>query len=59
MQLVEYIQTGKVSRQDLGPDVQASGRYDENSIIDCIVYEVYIPYDQVEEYVANLIVEKF
>ena len=57
MQLGEEYVTGKVKQRALGPDGRVAGTYDENPILNSIVYEVEFPDGQVREYAANVIAD--
>jgi hypothetical protein len=57
LQLGENMSTGKVTQRALGPDGRTAGTYDDNSMLNSIVYEVEIPDGQVKEYAANVIAE--
>jgi hypothetical protein len=49
--------TGKVMQHALGPDGKTAGTYDDNPMLNWIVYEVEFPDGQVKEYAANVIAE--
>jgi hypothetical protein len=58
LQLGENMSTGKVTQQLLGPDGRTAGTtYDDNPMLNSIVYEVKFPDGQVKEYTANVIAE--
>jgi hypothetical protein len=57
MQLGHEYVTGTVKRRALGPDGKVVGTYDENPILNSIIYEVEFPDGQVREYSANVIAE--
>ena len=57
LQLGDDMVTGKVSRRALGPDGKVAGSYDDNPVLNSIVYEVEFPDGQVKEYAANVIAE--
>lgn len=57
LQLGDEFMTGKVKQRALGPDGKVVGTYDENPILNSIVYEVEFPDGQVREYSANVIAE--
>ena len=57
LQLGESISTGKVTKRALGPDGRTAGTYDDNPMLNSIVYEVEFPDGQVKEYAANIIAE--
>jgi hypothetical protein len=48
---------GKVARRALGPDGRVTGTYDENPMLNSIIYEIEFPDGQVKEYAANFIAE--
>ena len=48
---------GRVTRQAVGPDGEQRGRYDENPILNSIVYEVEFDDGVVQEYAANIIAQ--
>ena len=41
----------------MGPDGKVTGTYDDNPILNTVLYEVEFPDRQVREYAANVIVE--
>jgi hypothetical protein len=55
LQLGDAMSTGQVKRRALGPDGIVVGKYDDNPILNSIVYEVEFPDGQVKEYAANVI----
>jgi hypothetical protein len=57
LQLGDRISTGKVTQRALGPDGKTAGTYDDNPMLNSIVYEVEFPDGQVKEYAANMIAE--
>jgi hypothetical protein len=57
LQLGEELQTAKVVQRAIGPDETAVGEYDDNPVMNSIVYEVEFPDGQVKEYSANVIAE--
>ena len=57
LQLGEEFAVGKVTQRALGPDGTVVGTYDENPMLNSIVYEVEFPDGQVREYSANVIAE--
>ena len=57
LQLDDEIATGKVVHQVLGPEGIVVGKYDDNSILNSMTYEVEFVDGQVREYLANMIVE--
>ena len=48
---------GRVTKRSLGPDGEQRGRYDENPILNSIVYDVEFDDGTVREYAANVIAE--
>ena len=57
LQLDDEIATGKVRRRALGPEGETVGSYDDNPILNSMLYEVEFPDGQVKEYAANVIAE--
>jgi hypothetical protein len=57
LQLGENMSTGKVTQRALEPDGRTAGTYDDNPILNSIIYEVEFPDGQVKEYTANVIAE--
>jgi hypothetical protein len=57
LQLGENMSTGKVTQRALGPDGRTVGTYDDNPMLNSIVYEVEFPDGQVKEYASNDIAE--
>ena len=47
--------TGQVRRQLLGPDGTTIGTYNDDTILNSIVYEVEFPDGQSKEYTSNVI----
>ena len=47
----------KVTKRALGPDGRVAGSYDDNPMLNSIVYEVEFPDGEVKEYAANVIAE--
>jgi len=48
---------GKVVRRALGPDGRTAGTYDENPILNSVIYEVEFPDGISKEYAANVIAD--
>ena len=48
---------GTVKRRTIGPDGRTSGTYDDNPILNSVIYDVEFPDGQVKEYSANIIAE--
>jgi len=57
LQLGEELVTGKVARRALGPDGRVTGTYDENPMLNSMIYEIEFPDGQIKEYAANVIAE--
>jgi len=57
LQLGEEFAVGKVKQRAVGPDGHVVGTYDENPMLNSIVYNVEFPDGQVREYGANVIAE--
>ena len=57
LQQGESLVLGKVKRRALGPNGTVEGVYDENPLLNSIVYEVEFPDGHVNEYSANVIAE--
>jgi hypothetical protein len=57
MNMGNEVLNGKVKRRAIGADGKVIGTYDENPILNTMVYEVEFPDGQVQEYSANLIAE--
>jgi hypothetical protein len=57
LQLGEDMAVGKVARRALGPDGRVTGIYDENPMLNSMIYEIEFPDGQVKEYAANVITE--
>ena len=53
----DWVTTGKVKRRDLGPDGNMVGKYDNNPMLNSIMYEVEFADRTVKEYGANIITE--
>ena len=53
----DWVTTGKVKRQALGPDGNMAGKYDNNPMLNSIMYEVEFADGTVKEYGANIIAE--
>ena len=47
----------KVKRRAIGPDGVTAGTYNDNPIMNTVVYEVEFPDGQVKEYAANVIAD--
>ena len=57
LQLGEDMAVGKVTRRALNPDGRVTGTYDENPMLNSMIYEIEFPDGQVKEYAANVIAE--
>ena len=51
------LERGRVVKRAIGPDGTTSGEYNENPILNSVVYEVEFPDGDVQEYAANVIAE--
>ena len=57
LQLDDKMVMGKVKGRSLGDDGKVVGSYDDNPILNSIIYDVEFPYGQVKEYAANILAE--
>jgi hypothetical protein len=57
LQLGESIAVGKVTKRAIGPDGTVAGTYDENPVLNTMIYEVEFPDGQLKEYAANVLAE--
>lgn len=57
LQLGDEMVTGKVKQRTVGPDGRTTGTYDDNPMLNSIIYDVEFPDGQVKEYGANIIAE--
>jgi hypothetical protein len=57
LQLGDELAVGKVTQHAVGPDGRVVGTYDDNPMLNSIVYDVEFPDGQVLEYSANVIAE--
>jgi len=57
LQLDGQSKRGKVTQRAVGPDGEQRGRYDENPILNSIVYEIEFTDGTIREYSANIIAE--
>ena len=48
---------GKVKGRSLGDDGKVVGSYDDNSILNSIIYDIEFPDRQVKQYSANILAE--
>ena len=53
----DRVTTGKVKHRALGPDGNMVGKYDNNPMLNSIMYEVEFADGTVKEYGANIIAE--
>ena len=51
------MQKGVVKKRSIGPDGKLSGKYDDNPMLNSLVYEVEFPDGTMREYAANSIAE--
>jgi hypothetical protein len=49
--------SGKVVRRSLGPDGRTARMYDDNSMLNSVIYDIEFPDSQTKEYAANTIAE--
>jgi hypothetical protein len=57
LQMGDKMMTAKVIQRSIGLDGRTAGEYDDNPMLNLIVYDVEFPDGQVKEYSANLIAE--
>eukprot|EP00957_Ditylum_brightwellii_P073224 5566632-Ditylum_brightwellii.AAC.1 len=57
LQLGEDVRVGKVTQPAIGPDGTVTGTYDDNPMMNKMIYDVEFPDRQVREYTANIIAE--
>ena len=57
MQLNDRMSTGKIARRSLGTDGRMIGSYDNNPMLNTVVYDVGFPAGSSREYSANVIAE--
>ena len=57
MKVNDAIQNGVVKRRSIGPDGKLAGKYDNNPMLNSLVYEVEFPDGAMREYAANSISE--
>ena len=48
---------GKVIGRATGPNGETVGKYDDNPILNSIIYDVEFPEGQIKEYAANILAE--
>ena len=51
------MQTRKFKRRSVGPDGKLTGKYDDDPLLNSLVYEVEFPDGTMKEYAANIIAE--
>ena len=57
LQIDSEVKKGKVVRHAMGPDGKVTGTYDDNPILNTVLYDVEFADGQVREYAANVIAE--
>jgi hypothetical protein len=57
LQLGDDMALGKVTQRAVGPDGNVAGTYDDNPMLNTMIYEVEFPDGQMKEYAANIIAE--
>ena len=57
LQIDNEVKKGKVVRRAMGPDGKVTGTYDDNPILNTVLYDIEFPDGQVREYAANVIAE--
>ena len=57
LQIDSEMKKGKVVRRAMGPDGKVTGTYNDNPILNTVLYNVEFPDRQVREYAANVVVE--
>eukprot|EP00957_Ditylum_brightwellii_P066875 5075546-Ditylum_brightwellii.AAC.1 len=57
LQLGDEMRVGKVTQHAIGPNGTITGTYDDNPMMNTIIYNVEFPDKQVHEYAANIITE--
>ena len=57
LQCGENVEKVRVILRSMGPDGKTTGEYDDNPILNSVLYDVEFPDGQVKEYSANLIDE--
>ena len=53
----DALEKGKVIGRSIGPDGTTTGQYDDNPILNSVIYDVEFPDGQVKEHAANVIAE--
>jgi hypothetical protein len=57
LQLGDEMCSDKVVRRTLGPDGRTAGMYDDNPMLNSVIYDIEFPDGQTKEYAANTIAE--
>ena len=57
LQIDSEMKKGKVVQHAMGPDGKVTGTYNDNPILNAVLYKVEFPDGQVREYAANVIAE--
>ncbi len=57
LQLGDEMCSGKVVRRSLGPDGGTAGMYEDNPMLNSVIYDIEFPDGQTREYAANTIAE--
>ena len=57
LQIDSEVKKGKVVQRATGPDGKVTGTYDDNPILNTVLYDVEFPDGQDREYAANVIAE--
>ena len=55
LQLVNDIQASKVIHRSIEPDVTVAGEYDDNPMLNSMIYDIELPYGTIREYSMNII----
>ena len=53
----DHVQSARVIQRSIGPDGTITGEYDDNPILNSIIYDVEFPDGTIKEYSANVIAE--
>eukprot|EP00957_Ditylum_brightwellii_P001595 124665-Ditylum_brightwellii.AAC.1 len=57
LQLGDQARVGQVTQRAVGPDRTVAGTYDNNPMMNTMIYDVVFPYGQVRAYAASIIAE--
>eukprot|EP00957_Ditylum_brightwellii_P198570 15134225-Ditylum_brightwellii.AAC.1 len=57
LQLVDEVRVGKVTQHAIRPNGTVAGTYDDNPMMNTMIYDVEFPDGQVRVYAANIIAE--